>query len=180
MLSSLVAMAALMAVVLAIGSWFREPLLCVSRAFVERGGGPGVAFGYFIPDAFTVPIPNDAFSAIGIAGGLGFWEVVAWATLGSVAGGCTGWLIGRLLRRTRRLTRFLSGRGARLGPLIRRRGAWIVAVAAVTPLPYSVSAWVAGATQMPLPLFMAVSLLRVVRVAASLYLIELGLLAAGG
>ena len=174
--SAIAALGALFVVGAVLGAWFRQPLAIWSRGFVELAGGPGVALGFLIPDAFTIPIPSDAFSTVGLAGGLPFWHVVAWATTGSVAGGCLGWFIGRRLRQTRRLHRFASGRGAELERLIRRHGAWLIAVAAISPLPYSLSAWVAGASRMPLAVFFAVSLLRVVRVTVPLYLIQLGLL----
>jgi membrane protein YqaA with SNARE-associated domain len=178
--SAVLALGALLAVVALLGAWFRAPLVEWSSSFVEMAGGPGVALGFYVPDAFTIPIPSDAFSMVGLAGGLPFWQVVTWATAGSIAGGCTGWLIGRRLRRLRRLHRFASGRGAELERLIRRHGAWLIAFAAVSPLPYSLTAWVAGASRMPLAVFFVVSLLRVVRVAAPLYLIQLGLLTFSG
>ncbi len=171
---SLVAMAA------ALGAYFRDPLQQLSQAFVELLGGPGIALGYLIPDAFTVPIPNDAFGWFGIEGGVPFWEVVLWGTLGSVAGGCVGYLIGRQLRTTRWVSRFMRGRGRSLERLIRRYGIWVVAIAAMTPLPYSLSAWAAGAVHMRFATFFAVSLTRVFRVAGALYLIRLGLLTVSG
>jgi membrane protein YqaA with SNARE-associated domain len=180
LVSSVLALAALVAIVTALGMWLRTPLVVWSRSFVDLAGGLGVALGFFVPDAFTIPIPSDAFSLFGLAGGLRFWHVVAWASIGSIAGGCTGWWIGRRLRRTRRMHRFASGRGAQLERLVRRHGAWLIAVAAISPLPYSLSAWVAGASRMPLLVFFVVSLLRVVRVTAPLYLIELGLVGFSG
>ncbi|MCX4242484.1 YqaA family protein [Paraliomyxa miuraensis] len=174
--SSLLAVAGLVAVIAILGAWFREPLLLAGRWFVDELGGPGIAVGFLVPDAFTVPIPNDAFLALGRAGGMPTVPLVAWALLGSVSGGSIGWLIGRALRRTRGLDRFLTGRGAGLDRALRRRGPWVVAIAAITPLPYSVSAWAAGSTAMPYPTFFAVSLLRVVRIVGALYLIDLGLM----
>jgi uncharacterized membrane protein YdjX (TVP38/TMEM64 family) len=53
-----------------------------------------------------------------------------------------------------------------------------VAVAAITPLPYSIFCWAAGAGKLPFRRFLLVSLLRIVRVAGYLYLIQLGLLGA--
>ncbi|MCR9160186.1 MAG: YqaA family protein [Nannocystaceae bacterium] len=170
----------LVAVAAAVGAFFRDPLQELSAAFVGLLGGPGIAIGYLIPDAFTVPIPNDAFGWFGIEGGVPFWEVVAWGTLGSITGGCVGYLIGRRLRTARWVSRFMTGRGRALERLIRRYGVWVVAVAALTPLPYSLSAWAAGAVHMRFGTFFAVSLTRVVRVAGALYLIQLGLLTAGG
>jgi membrane protein YqaA with SNARE-associated domain len=52
-----------------------------------------------------------------------------------------------------------------------------VAVAAITPLPYSIFCWAAGAGRLDFTRFMAVSVpLRIIRVAGYLYLIQLGLL----
>lgn len=178
-LSTVGGLVGLMLLVAAIGYWFRAPLMLISRAFVDVLGGPGIAVGFYIPDAFTVPVPNDAFSTFGIAGGMGFWEVVAWGTLGSIAGGLTGWLIGGRLRRTPWLSRFLKGKGSSLSRAIRRNGVLVVAVAALTPLPYSISAWAAGAVQLPLGPFLAASMLRVIRVAGTLYLIQIGLMSTG-
>jgi len=170
----------LLGIAAALGAFFRDPLQRLSQAFVDLLGGPGIAIGYLIPDAFTVPIPNDAFGWFGIEGGVAFWEVVLWGTAGSVAGGCVGYLIGQRLRTTRWVSQFMAGRGRALERLIRRYGLWVVAIAALTPLPYSLSAWAAGAVRMRFATFFAVSLTRVFRVAGALYLIQLGLLTASG
>jgi len=163
----------------ALGLWLRGPLVLWSEAFVAWLGGPGIAAGYFVPDAFTIPIPNDTFGLFGLAAGMPFWVVVAWGTGGSILGGVTGWFIGRSLRQTRLVSAFMNGRGRSLETLMRRNASLVVAVAAITPLPYSLSAWAAGGVGMPLGLFVLVSLTRVIRVAGSLYLIQLGLLTAG-
>lgn len=165
--------------VIALIAWhFQEPLVLISRSFVSRLGGWGIALGFFLPDAFTVPLPNDTFGLFGLAGGMNFWEVTAWATAGSVAGGCVGWGVGRQLRQTRVIGHFMDGRGRKLEALIRRNGVWVVAVAAITPLPYSLAAWAAGAVRMPFVPFALTSLSRVIRVVISLYAIHLGLLTA--
>lgn len=174
--SSMLAIAALLVVIAILGAWFREPLLSSGRWFVDSFGGLGIAVGFLVPDAFTVPIPNDAFLALGRAGNMPTVPLVGWALLGSMAGGSIGWSIGRALRRTRGLDRFLSGRGAALDRALRRHGLWVVAVAAITPLPYSISAWAAGSTAMPYLAFLAVSLLRVIRIVGALWLIDLGLM----
>ena len=176
-LSSIAAIIVVAGAAAAVGYWLREPLLEAGHVFVDNLGGPGVAVGYLLPDAFTIPLPNDAVGMFGLAGGLSFWEVVAWGTAGSLAGGSIGWLVGRRLRRVGFVSRFLTRRGAKMEALIRRHGAQGVAIAAVTPLPYSLSAWAAGAVHMPFRTFFAVSLLRVFRVAGYLYLVKLGWLA---
>ncbi len=176
LVSTALAVIVLLGAVAALGAWFREPLLATGHWFVTTLGGPGIAVGFFIPDAFTVPVPNDAFLAIGRAGNMPTIPLVAWAMLGSVCGGSAGWVLGRTLARTRMFDRFMRGRGAKLDRALRRHGVAVVAIAAITPLPYSVSAWAAGSTHMPYAHFFAVSLLRIVRIVGALWLVDLGLM----
>lgn len=162
--------------------FFREPLLAVGHWFVDRFGGPGVAVGYYFPDAFTVPLPNDAFTAFGLWGGMPFWEVVMWGSIGSIAGGSTGWAIGRwLLEHSERLQGFMQRRGGEdMVTQLRRGGRWFLALAAVTPIPYSITCWACGAMRMPYHEFALISLLRIPRVAVFLWLIQQGFVHIGG
>ena len=173
--STLVVLVILMTMVGIVGYYFREPLMRVAKMFVESFGGFGVALGFFIPDAFTVPLPNDVATVLGLAGGMSFFEVSAWATAGSLVGGTVGYWIGRSLRRTKTVQRVLSRGGGVAQKTLDRYGATAVAVAAITPLPYSIFCWAAGAGKIPFKNFLAVSMLRIVRVTGYLYLIQLGL-----
>ena len=165
-----------------VGWLFRAPLLELGRWFVAHFGGPGVSVGFFFPDALTVPVPNDAFTAFGLWGGIAFWEVVVWGSLGSLVGGSCGWVIGRhLLARSLRLQAFIRRRGGEeIRSQLVRGGRWFLAVAAVSPVPYSLTCWAAGATRMPFWQFFAISLLRVPRIAAFLWLIEQGFVSVTG
>lgn len=158
----------------AAGFWFREPLEALSASFVQALGGPGVALAYWIPDAFTVPLPSDAVSLMGITGGMTFSEVVAWGTAGSLAGGSTGFFLGRGLARTPWARRKLARRGEELTRLLERYGAVTLAAAALTPLPYSIVCWISAGLGMRFSLFFAVSLLRTVRVAGYLWIVQAG------
>lgn len=166
----------------ALGWLFHEPLIELGRWFVARFGGPGIAIGFYFPDAFTMPVPNDAFTAFGLWGGMPFARVVAWGSLGSLAGGSTGWLIGRhLLSRSHKLQGYIKRRGGdEMTVHLRRGGRWFLALAAVSPIPYSVTCWAAGATKMPYVEFLIISLLRIPRVAAFLWLIEQGFVSVSG
>ncbi len=163
-----------MVVALAVSVILHEPLIAVGERFVESLGGFGVMLGFIIPDALTVPLPGDAFSLIGLLGGLTFWEVVAWGSAGSIAGGVVGYGIGRGVRHLDWFERFMARRGAEARALVTRYGTLALAAAALTPLPYSLACWSAGALEMPFGHFFVVSLLRIVRVAGYLYLIKLG------
>ncbi len=159
---------------------FREPLERLSHRFVTTFGGPGVTVGFFLPDAFTLPVPNDAFSFFALVGGMPFWQIVGWATLGSWAGGHVSFALGRGLGHTRRVASFLERRGAEVHGLVRRYGVWALILAAVTPIPYSIGCLAAGALHMPYRNFALVSLLRMPRIAFYLYLIELGVVSVTG
>lgn len=178
---AVLAMMAFTAFVAGLGWLFREPLLEVGRWFVANFGGLGISVGYFFPDAFTIPVPNDAFTAFGLWGGMDFWEVVAWGSLGSLAGGSTGWLIGRyLIARSAKLEAFMRRRGGdEMRLQLRRGGRWFLAIAAVSPVPYSITCWAAGATKMPFWEFFTISLLRIPRVALFLWLVQQGFVSVG-
>lgn len=175
LLSSLSVLVLLMGVVAVVGYFFRDPLLAVSKMFVDAFGGLGVALGFFIPDAFTLPLPNDVSSVLGLAGGLSFLEVTIWASAGSLVGGTVGYWIGRYLRSTATVTRILKRGGGMAQRVLDRYGMTAVAVAAITPLPYSIFCWAAGAGRLDFRAFLLVSQLRILRVAGYLYLIQLGL-----
>lgn len=179
-LSTCAALAALMVIVAIVGYFFHAPLIRLSRLFVEHLGGPGIALGYFLPDAFTLPLPNDVVTLLGLNGGMGFVEVCAWATAGSLAGGSTGYWIGRYLRTTPLVARMFEKSGGQVQATLDRYGAVAVAVAAITPLPYSIFCWAAGAGRLSFRKFFLVSQLRVIRVAGYLYLLQLGLFSTAG
>ena len=48
---------------------FKPEVTAASAWFVHTLGGAGIGLGYFLPDAFTLPIPNDAFALVGRVGG---------------------------------------------------------------------------------------------------------------
>ena len=155
---------------------FKPEVTAASAWFVHTLGGAGIGLGYFLPDAFTLPIPNDAFALVGRVGGMTFMAVVAWGTAGSIVGGSVGWVIGKyLVGRVARLQWYFDRVGSRMMERFQRGGAWILFVAALTPLPYSVACWAAGAIGMPYTRFVLISLIRVVRVAGYLWVLERGL-----
>lgn len=157
-----------------------EPIVAFARAFVAEVGGFGVFLGFFVPDALTIFAAQDAFSAIGLLGGIPFWEVVCWATAGSLCGGSIAWWIGLRLSEHPRFQAWLSRRGARLRVLIERYGIAALAIAAVTPIPYSLGCYTAGAGGISFGRFFAISLVRFPRIAFYLWLVQLGTLSFSG
>lgn len=178
------AMVAIVAVVMVVVGGvlylFREPLQEFAAVFVDRFEGFGVAAGFFIPDAFTVPLPNDAFTVLGLMGGMPFWTVVMWGSIGSISGGSVGWLIGRRLSKTGWFQAIMKGRGSEITALIDRYGTAALLTAALTPLPYSLACWATGAGGMSYRRFLLISTVRIFRVALYLWLIQAGVLSVLG
>ena len=151
-----------------------EPMQRWSRVYVDLFGGPGIGVGFYFPDAFSLPLPVDGFLALALLGGLPFWEIVAWASVGSILGGITGYFVGERLRRLSIVKRLTAKKGEEMDLLVARYGAVTLAIAALTPLPYSLACWACGALSMPLGRFILISLLRIPRVALYLWLIQQG------
>lgn len=160
---------------------FQPELRAFAQDMIARTGGWGVALGFFVVDAFSAPIPNDIFSVFGRMGGMPFWEVVAWASAGSISGGCVGWWIGRhWISKNRWLRAWMKAQGGKTVERVRKRGGWFLAVAAITPMPYSLVCWGAGIVNMRFGVVFGVSTLRILRIALYLWLIEQGVVSIGG
>jgi len=168
----------IVAVVLLALILFRDELSALSKTFVDHLGGVGIAVGFALPDGFTLPLPNDAFTFFGYRGGIPFWECVAWGTLGSLIGGSIGFYIGRTLQRTRAYKRIMATRGREVTQMVERYAGWTLFIAALTPLPYSLACWAVGAGGMRYRTFFLISLSRVIKVAFYLWLLAEGILPA--
>jgi membrane protein YqaA with SNARE-associated domain len=94
------------------------------------------------PDVFVLTAPAFGWSPLGMA---------LLAILATAAGSCLGYGIGRGLWR-RLLGPWLARRAGRLERAqawVARRGAWVVALAAVSPIPLTQVCWAAGTLRMP-------------------------------
>ena len=155
---------------------FRNEILALGKDFVDHLGPVGVALGWFLPDAFTLPIPADAINMLAMTGGMEFWTIVAFSGCGSVVGGSIGFRIGRFVANRRWFKQFMAKRGGEVDRLMRRYGPLALMIAVLTPVPYSIACWGAGALNMRFKTFFLISLLRIPRVAFYLVLIDQGVL----
>lgn len=109
------------------------------------------------------------------------YMLVAVLGAASVLGGVLAWVCGRSLEnklRSARLDKFISQNHA----LINKYGVWIVALGALTPVPYSLTCWAAGALKMDFPKFFLMVLLRIPRFLVYFYFFSVsgGLFRAAG
>lgn len=163
----------LVAVVGALGWLFRAPMSDLAGAFVAEFGTPGIFFGMLLVDSYAFPpLAHEPVLFMAHAGGLGFWKVCLVAGTGSFLAGPLGYGVGRLLGRVPYVRRQLRRTGIR--PIMRRRGVWVVVLAAVSPVPFSAATHVAGALRVPFWPFVAACTLRYPKVAAYLGMIAFG------
>lgn len=167
---------ALLAGSVTLGIFFRDETLAWSQRFVETVGGPGIALGLLVPDAFPIPLPHDAFLTFGLLGGLGFWTTVAWGGVGSIGGAVIGFYVGRWLATTRLYAVLMERIGARAHEICERYGMLGLGLSAVTPIPFGACCWAVGALGMRFRVFFLVAQIRWLRVAGYLWLIEAGFL----
>jgi membrane protein YqaA with SNARE-associated domain len=178
LLRSAVALVVLVAAVAGGMALYGAQLTAAAGWFVGHLGGPGILVGFIFTDGFGFPFPQDAFTGFGLVGGLPFWEVVGWGTVGSYIGGLVGYLVGGQLRSTRLYQRVMRlPQARRAAALIRQNAALALWIEAFTPIPYWVVAWICGATEVGLGRFALLGLpIRPARVAFYLWLIQIGAL----
>ena len=165
----------LLLAVAALGVILRKPLELAAGWFVETLGLLGVFLAVVLVD--SLPLTHEPVLLLGWSGGLSFGAIWAAASAGSVLAGVVGWFMGGRLGRFEVVTRFFAR--YRITEFLDRYGAWAVAVAALTPFPYAVATWAAGAARLPLlPVFLG-SLVRILKVLIYLSLIVLGWSAGG-
>jgi len=178
-LRALVAIVGLVGLVGGLAWLWREELIGLGELFVERLGLVGLFIGFFLPDALPIPLPHDVFSGLCLIGGVSFPVIVAVASTASLCGGSIGFHIGRKLSHTPWFERIMVRHGADAHALVQRYGGPAVAIGALTPLPYFIVCWAAGALEMSYRRFIVWSLLRIPRVAIYLWLVQLGFLEVG-
>jgi membrane protein YqaA with SNARE-associated domain len=159
---------------IALASMFREPLERIGRAFVDRFGYSGMAFGTLIADAFHFPIPPQFYMLMAVTSGASRPLALAAITAGSLVGGYIGYR--------------LAGRLARFGPIARRLersqglataafsrfGYRAAIVASLLPIAYSVLCYLAGIHGLSRRIFVVLLLCRIPRLLLFFYLVELG------
>lgn len=157
----------------AAGWWLREPLEAWGRWFVETLGPLGLVISVLLTDCSPLPLTNEPLMMLALRGGMSAWEVFALTATASSAAGIVGYLFGRLLANTSAPAR-LRNWNPLLADWIARRGAWAVAIAAVSPLPYSLATWSCGMMRVPITHVGLAVLARLPKTGFYLMLILLG------
>lgn len=167
-------LAAVFVGMMALASAFREPLEHVGRAFVDRLGYPGMAFGTLIADGFHFPIPPQFYMLVAVTSGVSRPTAFAAITAGSLAGGFIGYSLSARLARWRPIARRLERSQRAVAGAFSRFGYRAAILASLLPIAYSVLCYLAGIQRLPRRIFAVLSLCRIPRLLLFFYLVELG------
>ena len=161
-------------IVALVSALFREGLEALGNGFVARFGLAGMAFGTFLADAFTFPIPPQFYMLLSVAGSRPVVPTMTAICAGSLVGGVTGYAMCRRLSSVPRVARFLERRMLDAIRFFDRYGYRIVIIASLTPVAYSVTCWLVGINRMSWRAILLLSVLRVPRLILYYYVIQLG------
>ena len=152
-------------VLIAAGALFlKEPLVELSDWVVARLGLAGMTLLICAGDALSIPVPIDALLfAAATSGPPSILEALALCAA-SVVAGAIAYHVGPQLARIGWVGRRVEAWRPTGDALFRRWGGWAVAVAAVSPIPYSIVCWLAGIYRTPRLPFLLATLLRVPRI----------------
>ena len=129
-------------------------------------GSYPVLTGLLVLENLFPPIPSEVIlpfaGALVAGGGMGFAAAVAFATLGSLIGALLLYALGRyggrpLIYRHRRVLRLSEQQLDRADAWFDRRGPWIVLIGRLIPGIRSIVSIPAGASEMPLTMFIALT-----------------------
>ncbi len=165
LLRTVVSLAIVICVVGFVGVAFQVELHAAANWVFHKMGIWGLTGVLLLSETVISPLAPDLFLVIVANSELHsrWWVVVPMMGLVSSLGGNLGWAIAFALGETS-LFRVLVGRfRERHRMLVSRYGRWAIALAALTPLPYSVTCWTAGILEMKWRDLAGATLLRVPR-----------------
>jgi membrane protein YqaA with SNARE-associated domain len=165
-IQAIVVLALLVALLGALGLAYEAELLAATAWVHRELGVPGL-FGIVLAcDGLGAPIPPDLVLVVTSKTPLAAsWKwLVPGFGVASASAGTLGWWLGKRLGETRLAARLLGRRRrARGEKLVARYGRWAVAIGAVTPIPFSITCWIAGTFRMPFTACAPMTLLRIPR-----------------
>jgi len=133
-------------------------LILWTQAFITQWG----LFGTFLVavlESFIFPVPTAVIIAPSTALGLDPFATTAVATFGSVIGAFVGYALGHYLGHPVAKRLFKKKHLDRFERWFGRYGAWVVLIAAFTPLPFKVITWCSGIFGLDIKKFAAASVI---------------------
>lgn len=170
--------ALLFGVVWLAATFFRDDLQAWGKEFVDRFGVLGMFFGTLVAECFHFPIPPQFYMLTAITTGTPIVPAMTAICVASLIGGNFSFWLGRMLGHLGFFKRLFDRARPTMDPLFERWGVWAIAVASITPIPFSTLCVVSGMYRIPWRLFALLVTLRVPRLIVFYLLIKAGWAAA--
>lgn len=165
----------LILVAIVLGSAFlKAPLQAFSHWIVETFGVFGILIGIMMSDTLMFPIPPDTYLFVAVATNKPILPMLTAICVVSVLSGSLAYLLGPKIQKIPFLSRKIEAWRPRGEALFARWGVWAIAIAALSPLPYSSACWFAGIYKMPYRRFALATLFRIPRMVGYYLIIMLG------
>ncbi len=145
---------------------FEPQIKATSDWLINQFGFLGISVIVFFADLIVSPIPPDvALFFIGKSELHKQWFIyVPFLGLISTLAGVAGWFIGTRLHNLSVVQRYMVYFGAdQHRDQIKRFGFWMLILGALTPLPFSITCWLAGIIKIPLKTTVVACLFRIPR-----------------
>jgi len=157
-----------------LGWLLRAPIEWAGAGFIDWFGLGGLGLLTLAVDASPLPLTNEPLMVLAIGADVGLWAIFGVMSAGSTAAGLVGWIGGRLIGQHTAPGRWLMLRYPAVQLFLVRWGALGVAIAALTPIPFGLTAWAAGMARVPFAKVALASLARVPKTGFYLWLIAQG------
>jgi membrane protein YqaA with SNARE-associated domain len=159
----------------AAGAYFlQDDLTQAGIWFFDKYGLVGMFLGTMATDVFGIPVPVDVYLAAAITADKPVIPVLVTACTASVVSGSIAYGMGHYFHKLPLIGRLIKRYRAKGTAIFDRWGISAVAIAAWTPLPFSIVCWFAGTFRMPYRLFVLTTLHRIPRIIVYYYIIALG------
>ena len=170
----MVGLAAAAVLALLIGYWARPTAESIARLFVRQFGVWGMAGGTLLADGFHFPVPPQFYMLLAVASGTPTLSALAAISVASFAAGFVGYGVARQAARISWVAQKLEQPRRLLLAAFERYGFRAALVLSLLPVPYSVLCYLAGANRLPRSFLGLLATLRVPKLAAFYYLVQLG------
>lgn len=127
--------------------WFEKEMGIITNWVVDQIGFVGLCLILLVTDTLVTPFLPDILLVVIAKSELAdaWFHYVSILGIVSVIAGMLGWTIGRWLGQLHFIRRLYRQIGREQRGFVEQYGFWAIVLGAITPLPYSVTCWTAGA-----------------------------------
>lgn len=146
LIKAIIALAVFIFVIGGLSVWLEQEIILITNAVVDRIGFFGLCLILLITDTLVTPFPPDVLLLViansPLAEHWPFYVLILGCV--SVCAGMIGWKIGQKLGGTGLAKRLFGDVQPEHREFIQKYGFWAIVLGAITPLPFSVTCWIAG------------------------------------